>query len=50
MDEYAWDDVNNMELPNEKVRGARREDMRYMKEKTFNGQGPYQHKVGRYGH
>ena len=33
--EYAWDDVNNMELPIEKVREAREEEMKYMKGKTF---------------
>ena len=33
--EYAWDDVNDMELPIEKVREARREEMKYMKGKTF---------------
>ena len=33
--EYAWDDVNNMELPIEKVREAREEGMKYMKGKTF---------------
>ena len=32
--EYAWDDVNNMELPIEKVREAREEEMKYMKGKT----------------
>ena len=33
--EYAWDDVNNMELPIEKVCEAREEEMKYMKGKTF---------------
>ena len=33
--EYAWDDVNNMELPIEKVREAREEEMKYMKGRTF---------------
>ena len=31
MDEYAWDDVNDMELPIEKVREARTEEMKDMK-------------------
>ena len=35
MNEYAWDDVNDMELPIEKVREARTEEMKYMKGKTF---------------
>ena len=35
VDEYAWDDVNDMELPIDKVREARREEMKYMKGKTF---------------
>ena len=35
MNEYAWDDVNDMELPIEKVRDARTEEMKYMKGKTF---------------
>ena len=35
MYEYARDDVNNMELPIEKVREAREEEMKYMKGKTF---------------
>ena len=35
MDEYDWDDINNMELPIEKVREARGEEMKYMKETTF---------------
>ena len=34
-EEYAWDDVNNMELPMEKVRAARKEEMGYMKSKIF---------------
>ena len=33
--EYAWDDVNNMELPIEKVREAREDEMKYMKGKVF---------------
>ena len=33
--EYAWDDVNNMELPIEKVREAREKEMKYMKGETF---------------
>ena len=32
---YAWDDVNNMELPMEAVKEARMEEMQYMKGKTF---------------
>ena len=35
MYEYAWDDVNDMELPIEKVREARTQEMKYMKGKTF---------------
>ena len=35
IDEYAWDDVNDMELPIEKVREARTEEMKYMKGKTL---------------
>ena len=35
MEEYAWDDVNDIELPLEKVREARYEEMAYMKGKTF---------------
>ena len=33
--EYAWDEVNNMELPMKDVREARLEEMTYMKGKTF---------------
>ena len=33
--DYAWDDVNNMELPMEAVREARKEEITYMKNKTF---------------
>ena len=35
VEEFAWDDVNNMELPIEKVREARLEEMRHMKGRTF---------------
>ena len=35
IDEYAWDDVNDMELPIEKVREARTEEIKYMKGTTF---------------
>ena len=30
-EEYAWDDVNNTELPIEKVREANKEEMKYKK-------------------
>ena len=33
--DMAWDDVNNMELPVDKVREARAEEMGHMKEKVF---------------
>ena len=33
--EYAWDDVNDMELPIDKVKAARKEEMGYMKNKIF---------------
>ena len=32
---YAWDDVNNMELPLGAVQEARKEEMTHMKENTF---------------
>ena len=32
--EFAWDDVNDVELPTETVREARKEKMGYMKNKT----------------
>ena len=34
-EEYAWDDVNNFELPMNLVREARKEEMKHMKEKIF---------------
>ena len=33
--EYAWDDVNDIPLPIDKVRAARREEMSYMKGRKF---------------
>ena len=35
LSEYAWDDVNNFELPMNLVREARKEEMKHMKEKIF---------------
>lgn len=35
VEEFAWDDVNDMELPLDLVRAARKEEMDYMKGKTF---------------
>ncbi len=35
LDNYAWDDVNNLELPLEAVREARTEEMSYIRGKTF---------------
>ena len=32
---YAWDDVNNMEIPLDEVRAARKEEMGYMKNVKF---------------
>ena len=34
-EEFAWDDVNNMELPIKEVRAARAEEMAHMKGKIF---------------
>ena len=35
--EYAWDDVNDMELPLDLVKKARKEEMEHMKGKIFKG-------------
>ena len=35
IEEYAWDDVNDFELPVDKVREARREEMQHAMGKTF---------------
>ena len=35
LEEYAWDDVNDMELPLDMVRAARKEEMEHMKGRIF---------------
>ena len=54
---YAWDDVNNVELPIKLVDEARQEEVKYLSEKTWrivktegvlgeDWKGPYKRKVG----
>ena len=57
--EYAWDDVNHMELPIKYDKEARAEEMGHMKNKIFkivkirivakNGEAGTKHEMGRYG-
>ena len=60
-EEYAWDDVNNFELPMKLVREARKEEMKHMHDAEdlqgreeiggppCDGKGTHQHEVGGHG-